>query len=70
MEEDETPAATGGCKQMESQESSNILEDPDQEHTGTYQECLKLIRTKPGKQTAGYDVGLDVGDKPTEAPVR
>lgn len=31
-------------------------------------ECFKLIRTKPGKQTAGSNVGLDAGNKPTEAP--
>lgn len=34
MEEKAAPGATGGCKQTESQESSNMLEDPNQEHTG------------------------------------
>lgn len=41
---------------------SKNTQEPDQE-------CLKLIRTKLGKQTAGHNMGLNVGNKPMEALV-
>lgn len=68
MEEKATPGATGGCKQTESQETATCWRIPTKNTQEPDQECLKLIRTKSGEQTAGYNVGLDVGNKPTEAP--
>lgn len=41
---------------------SKNTQEPDQER-------LKIIRTKLGKQTAGHNMGLNVGNKPMEAPV-
>lgn len=46
----------------------DVPEEPKQQCMRTCSGSLKLIRAKPGEDTAGYNLGFAVGNKVLEAP--